>query len=90
MSSLNSQQAAQYRQKTSSERFFNVMEGMDGKKRKFCGTPFSSDEVIYGHRSQMIKICNSYKMYRKESCRATAAAAGVLLTPILNNRCFQA
>ena len=46
--------------------FFNVMEGMDGKKCKFCGTPFSSDEVIYGHRSQMIKIYNSYKMYGKE------------------------
>ena len=40
--------------------FINAMNQVDGKKCKFCNKVFSKNEVVYIHKSEMLKLTNEF------------------------------
>lgn len=44
----------------------NAMNQVDGKKCKYCGTVFSKNDLIYGHRAEMLQISKEFKAHGRE------------------------
>lgn len=40
--------------------FLNAMDQVDGKRCKFCNKVFSKNEIVYGHKSEMLRITNGF------------------------------
>lgn len=43
-----------------------AMEQTDGKRCRCCNKVFSKNEVLYGHKSEILKICNDFVLYGRD------------------------